>query len=375
MKKELVHSSILTVIILLINISLRTQLSFSDARWIQILELHQDAIPFNLRPLTSFIVYLLSTNFPISIATAFIIQQYSLLFILFVSFGYYLKGLGFTRKDTIIGLWFLGFSYPILCLHFIPNFTWDDLWLYISLVWVIYFFIKEKYLISAVFLTFGALSRESIFIVLPFLYIFRNKHKNKCSQVALCIAPIALYLIFRLLIAPEIVPGRFGQLFVNFATLDIAKQSLYSLIVSFGYLWILFIVSAKESVKIVNKFDERFVLGSIVVIMLCVFLTFTTTTARETRLFFIPFVFLIPIALSGLDRMMDKYRILVRKYSKPRVVIVEIVLFMLLILFSVLLFPRFEYLPMIDFHRVLFALHLLVIVNILVLRIIPKALL
>ncbi len=369
----MVHSFILTIIILLTNTSLRTLLNFSDARWAQILELHQNVVPFNLRPLTSFIVFSLSANFQISLVTAFIIQQYSLLFILFVSFGYYLKALGFSGKDTIIGLWFLGFSYPIFCLHFIPSFTWDDIWLYISLVWVVYFFIKEKYLISAAFLTFGALSRESIFIVLPFLYLYRNKREGRGFRIALYVAPLALYLIYRLSIAPEIIPGRFGQLFENFATLDTTRQSLYSFVVSFGYLWVLFMVSAKESANMVNRFDKRFVSGSVVVIILCVFLTFVTTSARETRLFFVPFVLLIPLALSGLDRMMDRYRTLIRKWSNAKIVIIETLLFALMILFSVLLFPRFDYLPMIDFHRVVFALNLLAIANILILKTIPKA--
>ena len=228
-------------------------LSWTDSQWDVVLTLHQNVTPFNLRPLTTLIVSFLYTNFSISIGTAFIIQQYSILFIFFVSFSYYLKGLGFTKKNILIGLWILGFSYPILCLHFIPNFTWDDIWLYISLVWVLHFFVKEKYLISAVFLTFGALNREVIFIILPLLYLSRNKDNHKYSQMTLYIVPITLYLLYRLLAAPEIFPGRFSHFIDNFANLDKARQSIYSLIISFGYLWALFIFSTNLSGPQVSK--------------------------------------------------------------------------------------------------------------------------
>lgn len=267
----------------------------------------------------------------------------------------------------------LAFSYPVLCIHFIPNFSWDDLWAYIALIWVVYFFLKEKYFLTVIFFSFAILSRESSVLILPFFYFYKNQKGFRLSHKILLSMSIAAYLLYRMWLFPDFNPNRFSNIINNFVDLNSTKQSLYSLFISFGYLWIASFVGYKSLINknaVTNiRLDKNFFLSAFIISILCIIVILFSAQARETRLFFIPFIFLIPLALSTMDNIYLKTKALFNEYSKIIFIIISLILFILLIIFSVIIFPVFSFLPMIDFHRVLFAIHLFIICIILFLTI------
>lgn len=360
MKKYILISLILTALILSLNINLKTLLNYSDSQWNDALALHQNEMPFSMRPMTSGAIVVLQEFF--SVRTSFIIHQYALLFLLFISFAIYLKSLSFRSRTIIGGLVMLAFSYPILCLHFIPNFSWDDIWAYIGITWMAYFFFKDRFILSAICLAFAVLNRESVLVILPLFYFYRKEKNISTAQLLLLVSPALLYIVYRGAFFPDFLPGRFTRLLANFGSLGEGHQSLYSLFISFGYLWVAGLFFACKSFRPEGNSPGilcgNFQKSSLAVSLLSVLIVLTAALARETRLFFIPFIFIIPLSLNTVRAICEKVKI----RNKVKTAFLVLLLLALWVIGSIFIFPSFDYLPMIDFHRVLFALHATMIV-------------
>jgi hypothetical protein len=367
--KLILHALFLTVLILLVNMNLRTQLAEDEAMWQNRLELHQGNPPFSLRPFTSAVTGFLSEQYGLSLRDAFVVGQYPLVFALLWSFALFLKRLMFSIRQQLYGMWALALSFPILCVHFIPNFSYDDLWAYIGLVWMAYCLVAGRLFLASACLLFAALSRESVLIVFPAFFVFRGREISLRTCLLAAVLPVALYLAYRLMLYPEIRSGRFTRLPVNFADAGETRQTLHSLFVSFGWLW--FAAGAairnylKSGIRQINRHVRSLSVSALIVGLSCVTLTLAAALARETRLFYTPFVFLIPLAVFHLENIrpaMDRVK------NRGRLWLVWLLAIMILaasVLLSILIFPSFRYLPMLDFHRVYFAFNLALAVMVL----------
>jgi hypothetical protein len=359
--KPFLHALFLTILILLVNLNLPTMLRQDEQTWRQRLEYHESEYPFSLRPLTNVASRVLTEQAGLTVRDAFIVGQYPLLFVLFVSFAGYLRMLGLRQNRQIIGVWMLGLSFPILCVHFIPNYTWDDLWAYIGLVWMAGFLARGKFFFAAVCLTFAALSRESMLIAAPAIFVFRRDESWRKRLIA-ALLPIVLYGAYRLLLFPDVLAGRFTRLLVNFGDAGEVRQTIHSLFVSFGCLWVLAALPLVKTFRAGTVIDEpltrRLADSALIVAMLTVVLTLTASLARETRLFFTPFVFIIPSALVGLDGFTRAVSWLRARKSVWLLLSMAIAICCASMAITVLMFPSYPFLPMLDFHRVFFGLHL-----------------
>lgn len=362
MTRVVLHAVFLTLLVLVLNVNLRTMLRQEDAIWREQLQLHQQSPPFSLRPLTSFTVDYLSSRCGLTLRDAFLISQYPVLLALLISFVAYLRQLQFSQRQTLAGLWMLTFTFPILCVHFVPNWTWDDLWAYVTLIWMAVFLWRGRPLLAGACLALAALSRESVLLALPAFFLFSPRGARSGRWLFGAMLPLLVYLVYRLICFPDVLSGRLTRLPVNFADAGATRQSLYSLFVSFGWLWVAAAIAVgrvRRAAK--GASDKRWhslANSAWVVALLTVAVTMTAALLRETRLLFTPFIFIVPLALKELVSLRG---IAVKVVGSVPIWLPVPAMLLLLggcIGLAVVLFPSFPYLPMIDFHRVYFAVHL-----------------
>ncbi len=360
MKKEIAWAFFFTIIIFLLNYFLRTMLLYSLTEWESVYQIHQSEIPFRLRPFTNLTLYYLVNFFSLSISKAFIIHQYLLLFLFFVSLVFYFKILSFSQAQRILGLTITAFSFPILCLHFIPNYTWDNLWMYIGLIWFGYFIIKQNYYVASLFLLFSAFSHESALFVTIGFYFFRNKSKSQLNWILPSLIPVVGYLIFRTIVYPDVMTERFSHIIGNFENTDATRQTIFSIIVSFGWMWAVMVWGVWKRNKL-NQLVKSFLFSSLFASIVTILIVLFVGKARETRLLYTPFLFLIPLVLFLLNDFFDSLWRVYLRIGKIRFCMLSLMILIISILLTISIFPSFSYLPMIDFHRVYFALNLFVV--------------
>lgn len=359
---------VITVLILALNINTRSFLNWETERFEKVLGQHEVKPPFFLRPITTRMMRALVESGYFTYRTAFALTQYPALFLMLLSFGLTLRKAGFDHRRQMYGLALVGFAYPVLCAHFIPNYTWDDIWAYLGLTWFLYFLLDKKLFAAALALTFAALSRENALVALPAFYFFRDTENSQRGAALLrwivpALIPLAAYTVYRMWLYPDTLPERFTRLPVNFINLERSRQTLYSLFVSYGWIWTLCALGYLRAMghRALHRYSTpvRLAQSALWVGMLGVLTTLVAASARETRLFFISFIFVVPCALLALSderspEQTTPYRDTIRSW---RFATVAALTLLLSIFFSIWLFPRFDYLPMIDFHRVYFAIN------------------
>lgn len=355
---EIITAVVLTVGILILNLTLPTMLRQSDSMWRATVELHETSAPFSLRPLTTQATIFIAHVTGLSLKWSFILNQYPLLFLLFLSFSVFLRKLGMTRRDGIIGLIVLGTAYPILCLHFIPNYTWDDLWLYLGVVWMSYFLVDGRIFPAAVTMLLATLGREHILMFAPMFIVWGRPRNSYGRIIAALLIPFISYGLYRYFQFPEIAPGRFEQWTKNFADGETTRQTLYSLFIAFGWMWAAFVMAFRSVPQgmagISGDNYTKLRISALIMTALAVAIVLFMVTARETRIFFPPFVYLIPLGVVWIKAACAR-SVGIRNF---RFYVLWLIILAGSVLLSIWLFPRFEFLPMIDFHRVLFAINL-----------------
>ncbi|KAA3631761.1 MAG: hypothetical protein DWP97_12390 [Calditrichaeota bacterium] len=349
MKKEIALSFLLTLLVFCLNYFLRTMIYHAEDIITGTYYYHQTAYPFKLRPFTSMAMFYLN-EMHLSFLWSFIVHQYGLLFLFFISITRLLKQFELTQTDRIIGLFITALTFPILCIHFVPVYSYDDIWAYLCVVWMFYFIIKDKFYIAALFWMISLISRESMVLLFPLFFIYRNKSKSIFSWCIPMMLPVFFYSSARIFFFPEVLEGRFTRLIVNFENADTIRQTIYSLFISFGWLWAFIIVPFKNQ----SDEDKKLYLSAIVISLLTIVVVLNTALVREVRLLFTPFVVIIPYVLMRFRQVIPK----MKSYMTLQYISRVILLFIVSVILTVILFPSFTYLPMIDFHRVLFAMHL-----------------
>lgn len=345
-----------------LHIAGKTTLVQSSEIWQQRIVLHEEYYPFEARQFTTFTVRMLSKSASIPLVQAFVILQYTLFFCLGLAFYFYLRAIGFSVSWALFGqLLFLG-SYPVLCAHFQPIYTWDDFWEYLALILAFYFVLKERLVAAGIVFAIGILARETTIMFYPvfaFVVLQRTRSLPKQRMSALLL-PLIIFIGY---MAITLVPPdmrRFINFDKNFLDPAWAKNSIFSFMVSFGVLWVILsaslIADARETF---SDFRRSFlVAGALYSVPLVVLTTFTLTLARETRLFFPPFVFVIPLALLFLS---DHRKLFTRFYSRwyglPGLAI-SVAAFWLGQVVAPLLFPEFEFRAGLRITQIYFGIHL-----------------
>ncbi|MCH7689981.1 MAG: hypothetical protein IIA17_02925, partial [candidate division Zixibacteria bacterium] len=272
-----------------------TPLLLDPEAWAKAIEFHLNYYPYNIRFPQTHATLLISQIFGVTLKDSFYILQYILAFLLGPLFFNYLKHLGFERNWSLVGLVALMLSFPILCAHFEPVHTWDDKWMYGFLILTFSALLKGNWLVASLFFTLGCFAREQMVLFYPIFFLegmwCRQKLGVRKLSLVLSI-PIIIYGTFTLIMYQTADPHRWSLFAYNFENTARAADSVVSLWISFGFLWLLGVAGAASIFA--KRSEPKFRIlfwGAVTALPLTMILGIFFTYVRETRILFPPFVF------------------------------------------------------------------------------------
>jgi hypothetical protein len=278
-------------------------LTQSQDVWRQKVDLHLTWEPFAIRPFQSQATLCLNrlTSWPLR--ESFFAIQFALALLLGTLFFRYLRKLGFEPSAAYAGLILLMTAYPILGAHFEPTHTWDDFWSYLFVVLFLTEVLQRKFIWAAIWLTLACYAREQSAFFYPVLVISAVWARQSCPRWRLLTAsllPLVAYIPFRVLVSSRWDFDRWAYWRYNFANPGRTTDTVVSLILAFGIVWLLAAMGCFVLYRDRLWPNRGFVLfGAATTVPITVMVTLTASFARETRIFFPPFVFMIPLALLG----------------------------------------------------------------------------
>ena len=344
---------VLALILVLISLSFHyfapSTMNQSYEQWTKRLELHRDWTPFKIRPLTTNILTFCYDNFQIPYKISFFVLHYMLHLLMILIFYKYLRILNFNHYYSLIGISLFGFSVPVILAHFAPIYTWSDFWMYLFIPYGFIYLFEKRYQLSVFFMSVSLLARETtIIFILIWSVIFLNEQGQKYFRLLKYLSLTALiFLVFRIIFTGTETgwaENRFNCFYFNFDNYQRIIDTLFSAIISFGFMWFTGIYQIFQKNRYDIKYYNMLRWGGLFTIIIFTTSTLTITLARETRLFFPPFMFIIPLTLIFIkdhsqlikEILSDKKFILLNLISIP--IFIGISIF---ITFSI--FPNFEF--------------------------------
>lgn len=273
-------------------------------RWATVINLHKTFYPFSIRYLTTYPVLWANGLFGLPLRTGFFVLQFLLFFLLGLAFYRFLMTLGFSRFWSNLGVALCLLSYPVLLAHSEPAFTYDDFWMYLFLTLCFTAVIESRFRDAAIWFALGCFAREPMLLYTPAfalgLWHFRQERTWRQLLPPL-IVPLSVYGLFLWAVWQAPHPHRWELFDYNFENYLRGTDSLYSAFIAFGFIWVIFLLTSFWYVA--RRFrgfrrEEQFLIqagGYAAVITLVAGLCFTL--ARETHVFYPPFVFLVPLAV------------------------------------------------------------------------------
>ncbi len=340
----------------------------SETVWEERLEMHRTQQVFASRPFTNVSIAVLHNTLGLSVKESFFLLQFLLLFFTGPLFLRYLSRLGFEFPYAFGGMFLFYLSLPVFLAHFAPVFTWSDFWTYAFVTGALLFALQGRIAAGAGAMAFAILARETSIIFLPFWAWMVRTESNR-SVTALTVWSLAVIMIVvavraGLMDVSLIQPGweietRLFLLEFNFANASRARDTLFSLFVAFGMLWPIAInqvCRCRETSAVRGYRVMRW--GAIATTAVFVVMTLLFMNARETRLFFPPFVFIIPLVLLFIKGQRFAIRDIWLRSGRGRSLAGLLVLLTLSIMVAVVLFPEFDFRKWQDGNRAYFGLHL-----------------
>ncbi len=349
---EYMIPALITVVLLVLSVLLHlkwcgTQMVSPESMWLGNLQYHLDTYPFSIRYLIAYPLLFLNNYFSLPVRESFFVIQYTLAFMLGLAFYRFLRILEFNIRWSNIGVFLLIIAYPIFCAHFEPVHTFDDILAYLFILISFSYILMRKICLGAIFFLLSCFAREQSLIFFPIfllVVIWFIKDKSFSKKLIYVFTPLVIYLIFYWIVWEPSNPERFQLIIYNFENFLRARDSIYSFFISFGFIWMASFVFLWRLLKTKKTQISNFIFwGTILSVPSTIALTFFLTLARETRIFFPPFIFLIPLALwelsflnSALKNLLIEKRIIL--YSINAAVLLAIGFYL-----GFQIFPSFEF--------------------------------
>ena len=302
------HGTALAVSALLLGFSLWLHLDYEwsplqlpDESWKSKLDLHLTWAPFAIRYFQSYSTLALHNLFGWPIKESFFAIQFGLALTLGLVMHRYLRRLGFSTAWALVGLVLTFTAYPIMGAHFEPTHTWDDFWAYLFILLTLMAALSNQPLATAFWLTLGCFAREQTLLFCPLLLMtfWWGRESKRLSLLALpVVMPLLLYGLFRAWKWERIDPTRWKLVAFNFFDAGKSQDSLVSLIIAFGILWLLALAGLwclSEIADRTHRWFLRWGMATVVPLTTAVALLFAF--ARETRIMFPSFVIVVPLSL------------------------------------------------------------------------------
>ncbi len=329
--------------------------------WQEKLDYHLTYYPFAIRPFQTRATLLLHDLLSLPIRESFFAIQFSLTMCLGAFFYRFLRLLEFKQNWSLVGVALLMISYPILGAHFAPTHTWDDIWSYVFLVLAFSAVVGRRPVTAGVFITLGCFAREQILVFYPLLLLWAwwsRKEQSRGRLSVMLVAPLIVYGLYRLLVYEDYDLGRFAHLRYNFETVLRASDTVVSAWIAFGVLWITALIGLVRNEQRPKTLESKLVFwGVLIALPITFLLTISTGRARETRIFFPPFLFVIPLSLYELRDLYDRLRPVLTKQRFKTFALLVVVSISLGYGVAWLLFPEFDYGTNAEFRRQITGIH------------------
>ncbi len=284
-------------------------LQLSEDIWVKKLEFHLHRYPYCTRCMQNYATLLVHQYLSLPIRESFMVVQGVLTMILGPLFYRYLRLLRLSKMWSHVGLFLLMTAYPILGAHFAPTYTWDDIWMYVFGVLCFTALARREPIKAGIYFTLGCFARDQMLLFMPILGLSLWWLRGQCSAkrlLASLVLPAALYLPYRVLVSQAEDPKRWKLLLFNFGDIGRSTDTIVSMIVAFGLLWLLCTVGLMILRRRPMLFPERMIFwGTVITVPLMTAATLLFTLARETRMFFPPFVFVIPLSIVALRKVWE----------------------------------------------------------------------
>ncbi len=344
---------ILALILVLISLSFHyfapSTMNQSYEQWTKRLELHRDWAPFKIRPLTTNILTFCYDNFQIPYKNSFFALHYILHLLMILIFYKYLRVLNFNHHYSLIGISLFGFSVPIILAHFAPIYTWSDFWMYLFIPFGYIYLFKKKYLLSAFLLSVSLLARETtlIFIFIWSVIFLSEKGRNYFKLIKYLLFIAIIFFVSRIIFSGTEtgwVENRLNCFYFNFDHYQRIIDTAFSVIISFGFMWFTGIYQIFQKNRYDIKYYNMLRWGGLFTIIFFTFSTGTMTLARETRLLFPPFMFMIPLTLIFFK---DRLPVVKRIFREKKLILLNLISIIIFIGISSLItlsfFHSFEF--------------------------------
>lgn len=275
----------------------------TDDQWDYRFTVHLEVYPFFRRIPFTHLAYWFHqvTDWPLRQSFFFI--QYFLLVIVSFVFYRFLRFLRISFEWAFCGVALILSAYPVLLGFTEPVHTWDDFWVYLALTLTVGALFKRKVMLAALAFTAALYAREQMLTYLPVyaagVWLF-SPYPRRWQKLLAMATPLILYLPFFL--PGWTVPQPSDELRdLNWGTESRIANSVFSLLISFGVLWVTWLLGLAryflQSGKAHTTVDRFIVWSSLYAAAVTVWVVMSVGHMRETRLFFPIFVYLIPISL------------------------------------------------------------------------------
>lgn len=320
---------------------------------------HQTHPAFRVRPVTTGLVAELHRVLGWPYKTAFFALQFLLMLVCGPVFYHFLRRFGFADGYAMGGMIIFYFSLPVFMAHFDPVYTWDDFWVYLMIPLSFLCMSRKYFIMAALALAWAMLARETSVIFVPIWFLFARDVDNGRLARPIVYTLLALILVgcIRVLLSGPTAQGEF-RLGYNFAYPMRISDTVFSLLVSLGALWPVGIYQICSKSPSPFRFLSLFRWGAATTGIGFVVVTLLFALARETRLFFPPFVFFIPLALLFIRDHAETARTLWRRVTYGPAMAGVIGLSAVSVVVTMAAFPVFDFRTWHDGNRLFFSLHL-----------------
>lgn len=275
------------------------------------IDYHKEIAPFARRPLTTFLIESTSNLLAVKFGHAFILVNFSLLFLSGVLVFRLSKILKADHKQALVNMLFYFLSFSILFAFFPPVFTYDEPLQYCFVILALTAFVNQKWRWYIPLFALALITRETSMLLLPGLALFlpgiQNRPKKFLGKEHLQIIvpvllPVLFYTLFigifiwkyNLLEATQLeMASRFSCFLENFENTKNTVESVTSFFLTLGpFLYLTYITIKKKGE---TTFGKYFIRAFLVTVSINTPIVVLTAFARESRLFALPLLFIWPI--------------------------------------------------------------------------------
>lgn len=343
-KLPVVFALLITLLSVVAHVTSPSTLHQSEQSWAERIELHETSPIFSKRPLTSIAVVALHDSLGLGYRASFFALQFALMTAALICFWYWLSILGFGRGEGLAGMVIFGLSHSVFLAHFEPIHTWSDFWVYalipLSLAWSL----KKRYIPAVIAAVLALIARETSLLFVPLMIPALRLGGSRRWPASLAgAAVIILFVGERLYFHPHLSAIPDFKLLFNFDGLLRTSDTIFSVIVSLGFVWITGLLGLVSNSGFESDRLRFLKWGGIWTVVGFTASSLLFGQVRESRLFVPTMVFLIPLTIVWWRSRRPAFRQLTGATPKWGQSAVALVLVALGIGLATVIFPEFEY--------------------------------